>query len=165
MGRTKPASISFWSSAPIWRVTSGFGITYAPQPAPITSVLFKSRRLTFTSGIAPPVKPTTTTLPSSFSERRLSVKRSPPTGSSTTSAPPSSLTASLKASARTTSSAPASRATFSFSSEETTPITRAPSPFATWIDAVPTPPAAPWTSSVSPSLRRPRIFSAKYAVW
>ena len=37
----------------------------------------------------------------------------------------------------------------------------APRPFATWIDAVPTPPAAPWTSTLSPSASRPRSFSAK----
>ena len=42
------------------------------------------------------------------------------------------------------------RATCSFSSLETTAIVRAPSPFATWSEAVPTPPAAPWTSTVSP---------------
>ena len=49
----------------------------------MTSVFFSSSRLTRTSGIEPPVKPTTTRRPSSRSERRLSVKRSPPTGSST----------------------------------------------------------------------------------
>ena len=57
-------------------------------PAPITSVFLSSSRLTLTSGIEPPVKPTTTRRPPSRSERRLSVKRSPPTGSSTRSTPP-----------------------------------------------------------------------------
>ena len=107
-----------------------------------------------TSGIEPPVKPTTTARPPSRSERRLSVKRSPPTGSRTTSTPPpeSSLASSFQApSERTTSSAPASRATRSFSSLETTAIVRAPSPLATCSDAVPTPPAAPCTSTVSPA--------------
>ena len=129
-------------------------------------MLLSSRRLTFTSGIAPAVKPTTTARPPSRSERRLSVKRSPPTGSMTTSAPPSSLAWSFHGpSERSTSSAPASRATCSFSSLETTAMVRAPSPLATWSEAVPTPPAAPCTSTVSPSARRPRSFSAKYAVW
>src|SRR5579884_3940684 len=115
-----------------------------------------------------PVKPTTTTRPPSRSERMLSVKRSPPTGSTTTSTPPpeTSFAWSFQGpSERTTSSAPASRATRSFSSPETTPIVRAPRPFATCRVAVPTPPAAPWTSTQSPSASRPRSFSAKYAVW
>ena len=51
---------------------------------------------------------------------------------------------------------PASRATRSFSSLDTTAIVLAPSPLATCSDAVPTPPAAPWTSTVSPSASRPR---------
>src|SRR5207244_2645616 len=38
-------------------------------------------------------------------------------------------------------------------------------PQATCSAAVPTPPAAPWTSTVSPSASRPRSRSAKYAVW
>ena len=96
----------------------------------------------------------------------LSVKRSPPTGSSTTSAPPSALASSFHApSERSTSSAPASRATRSFSSEETTPIVRAPSALATCSAAVPMPPAAPWTSTDSPSCSRPRVCSANSAVW
>ena len=37
----------------------------------------------------------------------------------------------------------------------------APSPLATWIEAVPTPPAAPCTSTVSPSASRPRSTSEK----
>ncbi len=96
------------------------------------------------------------------------MNRSPPTGSSTMSTPPPeiSFTWSFQGpSERTTSSAPASRAIRSFSSLETTAIVRAPRPFATCSDAVPTPPAAPCTSTVSPSASRPRSFSAKYAVW
>ena len=46
--------------------------------------------------------------------------------------------------------APSSRATRSFSSVETTAIQRAPRCFRTSISAVPTPPAAPCTSAVSP---------------
>ena len=122
------------TAAPISSLMPGLPITKAPQPAPTTSVLLSSSRLTLTSGIEPPVKPTTTTRPPSRSERRLSVKRSPPTGSITTSTPPpeSSLASSFHApSERTTSSALASRATCSFSSLETTAIVRAPRPFAT----------------------------------
>ena len=95
-------------------------------------------------GIEPPVKPTTTQRPRSPRERRLSVKRSPPTGSMTTSTPPpeSSFALSLQGSSeRSTSSAPASPATFAFSSVETTAIVRPPRPLATWRAALPTPPA------------------------
>ena len=167
-GRTNPASISRSIASPISSLSLGLGITKLPQPAPITSVFASSSRLTLTSGIEPPVKPTTTTRPPSLSERRLSVNRSPPTGSSTRSTPPpdSSLAWSFHGpSLRTTSSAPASRATRSFSSVDTTAIVRAPRPLAIWRVAVPTPPAAPWTSTVSPSSRRPRVTSEKYAVW
>jgi hypothetical protein len=164
IGLTKPASISGSIAAPICRFTSGLPITYAPQPAPTTSVFLRSSRFTRTSGIEPPVKPTTTQRPPSASERRLSVKRSPPTGSSTTSTPPSQIAVAWSfqsGSERITSSAPAARATSSFSSLDTTAIVFAPSPFATWMPAVPTPPAAPWISTVSPSSRRPRSFRAK----
>ncbi len=134
------------SSWPISAVFAGLLITYAPQPAPTTSVLLSSSRLTRTSGIEPPVNPTTTTRPPSLSERRLSVKRSPPTGSSTMSTPPPeiSLASSFQApSERTTWSAPAFLATCSFSSVDTTAMVVAFSPLATWSAAVPTPPAAP----------------------
>ena len=132
-------------------------------------MLFSSRRFTFTSGIEPPVNPTTTSRPPSRSERRLSVKRSPPTGSSTTSTPPPEMSFTWSfhsASERTTSSAPARRATSSFSSLETTAIAReAPRAFATCNAAVPTPPAAPWTSTCSPSFSCARSFSENSTVW
>ncbi len=64
----------------------------------------------------------------------------------------------------TTSSAPAPRAKAAFSSVLTTAIVRAPKPLATWMVAVPTPPAAPWTSTVSPAAMSPRSASAKWAV-
>ena len=76
--------------------------------------------------------------------------------------PESSFASSFQApSLRTTSSAPASRATRSLSSFETTAITFAPDAFATWIVAVPTPPAAPCTSTHSPSFSWPRLCSPK----
>ena len=82
------------------------------------------------------------------------------------SAPPSALASSFHGpSERSTSSAPASRAIRSFSSVDTIAIVRAPSPLATCSEAVPTPPAAPCTSTVSPAARRPRLTSEKYAVW
>ena len=56
------------------------------------------------------------------------------------------------------------RATSAFSSVLTTAIVRAPYPLATWIVAVPTPPAAPWTSTVSPVAHPPRSASANCAV-
>ena len=83
---------------------------------------------------------------------------------STPSPSVSSITASLNPSSSTTSSAPALRASSPFSSVLTTAIARAPYPLATWIVAVPTPPAAPWTSTVSPSRSPPRSASAKCAV-
>ena len=43
-------------------------------------------------------------------------------------------------------------------------MVRAPYPFATWMVAVPTPPAAPCTSTVSPFFSEPRSASAKCAV-
>ena len=46
----------------------------------------------------------------------------------------------------------------------TTAITRAPYPLATWMLAVPTPPAAPCTSTVSPDSSPPRSASANCAV-
>jgi hypothetical protein len=52
---------------------------------------------------------------------------------------------------RTASSAPIERAACSFASLETTAIERAPSAAAISSAAVPTPPAAPWTSTVSPA--------------
>jgi len=134
-----------------------------PHPAPTTLTLRNSSRLTDTLGIEPSVKPITTSRPSGASARTLSSKREPPTGSKITFAGPASLRQSP--SLRTTSSAPASRATRSFSSVETTATTRAPRPLPTWIAAVPVPPAAPCTSSVSPVRSAARRASAKWAVW
>ena len=121
-----------------------------------------SSRLTLTSGMLPAVKPTITSRPSSLRERSESVTRSPPTGSMTMSAPPAARTSSFHAPPeRNTSSAPASRATASFASSETTANVRAPRPLATCSVAVPTPPAAPWTSTVSPGCSLPRVTSEK----
>src|SRR5262249_25343115 len=50
-----------------------------------------------------------------------------------------------------TSSAPASRASFAFSSVEVVAITRPPTIVATCVNSWPTPPAAAWTSTQSPS--------------
>ena len=62
-GATCPDAISASSAAAISPITSGRLPMYAPQPAPTTSMLFSSRRLTRTSGIEPPVKPTTIARP------------------------------------------------------------------------------------------------------
>ena len=140
---------------------------YAPQPAPTTEMLFSSSRLTLTVGMSPAVKPTTARRPSSPRERSESVNRSPPTGSTTTStpAPPViSFAASLNPSTSTAWSAPADRATSPLPSEDTTAITVAPRALANWMQATPTPPAAPCTSTVSPSARRQRVSSTKCAV-
>ena len=83
---------------------------------------------------------------------------------STPTPPVSSLAASLNPSMSTASSAPASRATWHLASVEQTAMVRAPYPLATWMVAVPTPPAAPCTSTVSPFLSPPRSASANWAV-
>jgi len=56
-----------------------------PGGGPSTPVPPSRSRLTLTTGISPPLSPTTTSRPSGASERRLSVTRSPPTGSITMS--------------------------------------------------------------------------------
>ncbi len=53
IGLTCPDSIMPSISRPIRSVRSGQPITEAPQPAPMTSVLLSSSRLTRTSGIDP----------------------------------------------------------------------------------------------------------------
>src|SRR5215210_3576284 len=50
-GRTAPCSISLPTASPWARMTSGFFITNAPQPAPTTEMLLSRRRLTLTSRI------------------------------------------------------------------------------------------------------------------
>jgi hypothetical protein len=70
-------------------------------------------------------------------------------------------TASLKPSASTTSDAPAASATATLSSVLTTAIVRdAPHAGASRSVEVPMPPAAPCTSTVSPSASRPRVRNA-----
>lgn len=59
---------------------------------------------------------------------------------------------------------PALRATAAFSGMDTTAMTRAPSAAASWQAAMPTPPAAPCTSTVSPERRRARRRRAKCIV-
>jgi hypothetical protein len=59
--------------------------------------------------------------------------------------------------------APSARTARSFSSLETIAIERAPKALTTSIAAVPTPPAAPWTSTVSPA-SVPARCSASQAV-
>ena len=44
------------------------------------------------------------------------------------------------------------------------PKISAPIRFATWVAAIPTPPAAAWISTRSPGLSPPMITSAAYAV-
>ena len=137
---------------------------HAPQPTPTASTLLSSSRFTFTVGISPPVNPMTSSRPPGASERSESVNRSPPTGSTTMSTPRpsvSSLTASLNPSASTTSVAPAALATATLSSVLTTAMVRdAPHAGASRNVDVPMPPAAPCTSTVSPSASRPRVRSA-----
>src|SRR5436309_2738932 len=61
-------------------------------------------------------------------------------------------------------SAPSSRHSAHFSSLEAAAMTRAPTAFAIWIAAVPTPPAAPRTSTVSPAFSSARSTSAWWLV-
>ena len=120
-----------------------------------------------TVGISPPVNPMTRIRPSCPRARIESVNLSPPTGSTTTSTPfppVSSFTASLKPSGAMASDAPACSARSRFSSVEATAITRAPIAVANWVAAIPIPPPAPCTSTVSPACSRPRWASAKCTV-
>ena len=64
-----------------------------------------------------------------------------------------------------TTSAPRSRATSAFRSPPTTPMTRAPAALPSWTAPLPTPPAAAWTSSVSPAASRARRCSPNHPVW
>ena len=110
------------------------------------------------------MNPITSSRPPGARERSESVNRSPPTGSTTMSTPRpsvSSLTASLKPSASTTSEAPAALAIAILSFVPTTAMVRAaPHAGANRSVEVPMPPAAPCTSTVSPSASRPRVRSA-----
>src|SRR4051812_42848670 len=108
--------------------------------------------------------------PSGAMQRSDWAKPSPPTGSHTTSAPRppvSSRTAGTQSSAASSAwSAPAAIATAIRSRPLAMPtIVPAPSARATWMHAVPTPPAAPWTRTASPSASRPCRVSARWAVW
>jgi len=76
----------------------------------------------------------------------------------------SSFTASLKPSGAIASLAPAFSARSRFSSVEATAMTRAPIAVANWVAAIPIPPPAPWTNTVSPACSRPRWANAKWTV-
>ncbi len=106
-----------------------------PQLTPTTSMLRSRMRLAASCGIEPSAKPMTSSRPSGAMQRGEASKRSPPTGSKTTSTPRppvSSLAAATQSPPESiVSSAPASRATAAFSSLETTAMTRAPSPLPT----------------------------------
>ena len=152
------------------------------EATPSTPVLPSSSRFTFTTGISPPANPSTSSRPSGASDRRLSVIRSLPTGSSTMStarSPTRSRTAASHPSPSRPSpcrpspcrpwlstawSAPHRTANSRFASSPATAIVRSPSAFPSCTAAVPTPPAAPCTSSVSPACARARRTSANRPV-
>ena len=64
-----------------------------------------------------------------------------------------------------TTSAPRARATSALRGPPTTPMTRAPAALPSWTAPLPTPPAAAWTSSVSPAASRARRCSPNHPVW
>ncbi|SKU39480.1 Uncharacterised protein [Mycobacteroides abscessus subsp. abscessus] len=111
-------------------------------------------------GIPPAANPTTSSRPSEASVRTASSKAGPPIGSTTmsTPAPPvASRTALAQPSSRgRTISAPTLFTNSVAAVLFTTAITLAPMPLAIWIAAVPMPPAAPSTSTVSPARNCPR---------
>ena len=83
---------------------------------------------------------------------------------STARSPVSSRTAVSQPSLRTAWCAPHRKANSRFCSSLTTAIVRSPMARPSWIAAVPTPPAAPCTSRVSPARAWARLTSAKSAV-
>lgn len=118
-------------------------------------------------GISPAVKPRTRSLPSGASERRLSVIRSPPTGSTTMStarSPTNPRTASSQPSLRIAWCAPQRSAKLRLWSSLVTATVCSPSARPSWMAATPTPPAPPCTKSVSPACARPRRTNANSPV-
>ena len=127
-----------------------------PSRRRCTVRLRSSSRLTFSSGIEPPVKPTTASRPPIASERSESRKRSPPTGSTTRlHAAAAGERAHLvePVAGRAHDLVGAHRARRRAPSRRTRrPRSTAPSAAKSSSAAVPTPPAAPWTSTVSPGV-------------
>ena len=95
---------------------------------------------------------TSTSRPLRASASMLPAMCGPPTSSRITSAPPSSLMRA-KASSAPIASAPSAATAARCCSLRTLATTRAPSTRAIWTAAVPTPPLAPFTSTVSPATR------------
>ena len=108
----------------------------------------------------PEAKPSTSNRPSVASTRIASSNASPPTGSTTTSTPRPSVcsrTAWAQPSVSGSTTSAPSDSTNSFAPVRCTiAITLAPIAFAIWMAAVPTPPAEPSTSTVSPGRSAPR---------
>ncbi len=110
--------------------------------------------------ITPDAYPTVTNLPPPCSARKAGSARSPPTGSTTTSAPSGRAARSLARSSParwfTKFVAPSCFATSSFSSLDATAVTVAPSSTPSCTAARPTPPPAPKTMSCSPGCTPPQ---------
>ena len=118
-------------------------------------------------GDLPGGEPRTSSRPSGAKDRRLSVIRSPPTGSrtrSTARSPTSSRTAAASRRPGRRGRPRTAPRTAAWPHHRTTAIVRSPSARPSWIAAVPTPPAAPWTSRVSPGWARPRRTRANRPV-
>jgi hypothetical protein len=86
-GRTWPAAISLSSSAATSPISCGRLPMYAPPARADDAMLLSSRPVDLDLRDRAAGEADTTSRPSGFSERRLSVKRSPPTGSPINSAP------------------------------------------------------------------------------
>ena len=111
------------------------------------------------SPLAPAATPITTIRPPVASAARFSARLGAPTSSRITSNGP----CSAKPSGAITS-APSAATCSRSSSLRTVAVTRAPAARASWIAAVPTPPAPPCTSSRSPGRSSACVKSASWAV-
>ena len=166
-GRRRPLARCGSSSRPNTRTAWAFcsrGRARSIVPRMLARRAINGRRPSVTSAPAP--RPTTTIRPSMATARRLSGKCGAPTSSRMTSAPRPSV-ASSTLSAKPWSvigSPPSSRTRAAASALRTVPSTRAPQTPPICRAALPTPPAAPWTSSVSPVLRPAWVRIASCAV-
>ena len=147
---------------------SGLMRAYSPQATPTAEAFLSRSRFTLSSGIAPPAKPTMSSRPSTASDAHTVEEavaadgiedeiNAPVVGDAFDLGQP------IAVGIDQSDSAPRPRATASLSSPRAMAIDVSPSAFARSTAALPTPPAAPCTRTVSPSRACPRSISPKYA--
>ena len=160
-----PSPYQIISSSIIAAAAFGSRFAKSPQKTPTTDAPLSSIRLSGNAGIGPDAKPTTRCRPRQAIDRNAASVCAPPTGSQITSGPLPDVI-DLIASRRfcvevsIVASAPAERQNAHLASLDAAAMTRAPAAFAIWIAALPTPPAAPSTSTVSPGFTCARSMSA-----